>query len=370
MTTARCGALADHNGQPAWTFETGSPIKAPPSVADGRVYFGCGDGNAYCLEAASGRELWRFRAAPIERHTMVYGHMASTWPVNSGVVITSEADSGRPLALFAAGIIDSDGTYVYAVDAHTGELVWQNNSAGHHNARLRKGVSVQGNLALAGDRLLLAGGNQISPAPFDVKTGTLLAPPFPQGEPKANNGRFAGVFVGKYPIVGGRVLYSAAENVSTKGSFTVTTEKHGNLTLSYGGVPPVWNNDTVALVNFQDGNLTALKTGKVTALIDQGVSNPMPGQDARPRINLTDALAREGAISWSTNLGEPNKFAVSACACVPMRSSRPSSSRPKTARSPRGRSLRSRSQTADSSGVSSCRGNHCRMACWSIVTVT
>ena len=59
-----------------WEFATPAPIKMPPTIAEGRAYFGSGDGYVYALEAATGRLLWRFRAAPVERLIMVYGNLA------------------------------------------------------------------------------------------------------------------------------------------------------------------------------------------------------------------------------------------------------------------------------------------------------
>ena len=149
-------------GQLRWQFATAGPIKAPPTVWEGRAYVGSGDGYVYTLEAATGRLLWRFRAAPVERRIMVYGNLCSTWPVNTGVLVHDG------VAYFAAGIVDHDGTYVYALDARTGRLQWQNNTCGHLSPELRKGVSAQGNLTIHGDQLLLAGGNQVSPAAFDL----------------------------------------------------------------------------------------------------------------------------------------------------------------------------------------------------------
>lgn len=295
------------DGEPRWQFATNAPINASPTISEGRVYVGSGDGYAYCLEAATGKPLWRFRAAPVERHIMVYGNLCSTWPVNTGVTIRDG------VAYFGAGIIDHDGTHLYAVGAKTGELKWQNNSAGHLSPELRKGVAAQGNLTMLDDQLLLAGGNQISPAPFDAKTGELRAQPFANGRPKANAGQFAGVFHDKMAIVGGRILYSDAGNVSTKGSFVAFSDK-GAFQLNYGGVPPAWDDNTMALVNF--------KYGKITCLDAEAVANHLQtapnvrGSDRRRRSNLTDDLREAGKIRWETNLGDGNRFeAVSIVVC-------------------------------------------------------
>ena len=159
------------------------------------------------------------------------------------------------VAYFAAGIIDYDGTYVYALDALTGEVRWQNNSSGHLNPTLRKGISVQGNLTIQNGQLLMAGGNQVSPARFDMKTGECLSPPLNNGLPKQNNGRFVGALDDETAIVGGRVLYASPRNVSTKGSFEAVTGDQ-RYRMNHGGIPPAWNDGVVAMVNYQHGALT------------------------------------------------------------------------------------------------------------------
>ena len=294
-------AIDAASGEQKWEFATSGPIKYPPTIADGRAYFGSGDGHAYCVEAASGRLLWRFRAAPVERHIMIYGHLSSTWPVASGVLIH------EGVAYFAAGVIDYDGTYVYALDAKTGEIRWQNNSSGHLNEDLRKGVSVQGNLSILGGQLLLAGGNQVCPAQFDLKTGECKSPALTQGQPKANSGRFVGVFQDKSAIVGGRVLYSAAENVSTKGSFGAFTDKSA-FRVAYGGIPPAWDNDSVVLVNFKHGKLTCCDAEKVAERFEKGLGEPNVSDRNRRWINLTSALEKDKAIRWQSDLGGASEF--------------------------------------------------------------
>ncbi|MFQ6131027.1 MAG: PQQ-binding-like beta-propeller repeat protein [Armatimonadota bacterium] len=302
-------ALDARTGELRWGFATAGPIKMPPTIWEGRAYVGSGDGHVYALEAATGRLLWRFRAAPIERHIMVYGNLCSTWPVNTGVLV---ADG---VAYFAAGIIDYDGTYVYAVDARTGRIKWQNNSCGHLSAEVRKGVSAQGNLTIRGDELLMAGGNQVSPARFSLETGECLNQPFAQGQPKANHGRFVGIFRGEHPIVGGRTLYASPENVANKDSFVVGSDK-GFVPLNYGGIPPAWNDDTFALVNFRDGKLTCCDAEKVADRVQKG----MPPADAPGRrmwFGLANVFADDGAVRWTSDLNEPNKFEVVSLAVCP-----------------------------------------------------
>jgi outer membrane protein assembly factor BamB len=146
-------------------------VRFPPAIADDRALVGSGDGWLYAYEAATGRMLWRFRAAPSERRIPVYGALLSTWPVASPVVV----EDG--VAYFAAGITDYDGTHLYALKAATGEIVWQNNTAGHLDEWSRRGVACQGETLLHKGKLYLAGGNAASPGVFDIADGKCLTPP-------------------------------------------------------------------------------------------------------------------------------------------------------------------------------------------------
>jgi len=78
------------------------------------------------------------------------------------------------VAYVAAGIVNFDGTHVYALDATTGRLKWQNNSSGHLDAESIAGVSIQGNMIIHDGKLWLAGGNVVSPAMFDLADGKCL----------------------------------------------------------------------------------------------------------------------------------------------------------------------------------------------------
>jgi outer membrane protein assembly factor BamB len=83
------------------------------------------------------------------------------------------------VAYFAAGIVNYDGTHVYALNAETGKIVWQNNTSGHLNPQARNGVSVQGHLLIQDGKLYLAGGTSLSPAVYDLADGKCLNDPAP-----------------------------------------------------------------------------------------------------------------------------------------------------------------------------------------------
>jgi outer membrane protein assembly factor BamB len=162
-------AVQANSGKVAWTAFTDGAVRFSPEFEGGKLYVGSGDGRVHCLEAGSGRALWRFRAAPADRKILVHGKILSNWPVGSGVLVAG----GTVYA--AAGITSYDGTHVFALDAATGEINWQNNTSSELAGETRStGVSVQGHLLLHDKKLYLAGGNVVSPAVYDLDDGRCL----------------------------------------------------------------------------------------------------------------------------------------------------------------------------------------------------
>lgn len=262
-------ALDGQTGAQVWSYQTGGPVMQPPTLWNGRAYVGSADGYVYALEATTGRLLWRFRAAPGERRIMVHGALCSTWPVNSGVLV----EDGVVYA--AAGIVDYDGTFVYALDAVTGALKWANTTSGHIDPELRKGVSAQGGLTIAAGRLWMAGGNVISPASYDLATGEYLGPDAGDGSPRSNRGEEIGVFQDEFLVVGGRLRYSARENVVNPGSFQFcrlesAVSAQGSETLCAGRIPPAWDREHVLAVDGPFTQLRYCRTDGVAGSLRQG----------------------------------------------------------------------------------------------------
>jgi len=159
-------ALDAATGKERWSATTGGWVKFAPALADGRLFAGSGDGWVYCWEAATGKLLWRFRAAPAERKVPIYGSLFSTWPVGSGVLVH------EGVAYAAAGMVNYDGTHVYALDAATGKIKWENATSGHGPAaQPDSGAGVQGNLLLHEGALYMPGGNLVNVARYALADG-------------------------------------------------------------------------------------------------------------------------------------------------------------------------------------------------------
>jgi len=316
-------------GKLRWRFVTAGPVRLPPSIWQNRAFVGSGDGYVYALEAATGRLLWRFRAAPVERRIMVYGSLCSTWPVNSGVLV---ADG---VAYFAAGIIDRDGTYVYAVNAKTGKIKWQNNESGHLNKEIRKGVSVQGDLTIGQGRLWMASGNQVSPASYDLEAGRCRIDAVPPGRPISNRGCEVAMFRNRYVVRGGRLLYSADSPVVSSALFGFLEVKDGGRIQGpdvcrsmRSCIPPAWDEDIIAFLTDRYGHMVCWDAAEFEKRlawlkqqyrrINREVSWP---QRRRAMYSLAQELRKTG--KWRLQGRNAVALAVAANAVVAVCDNRP-----------------------------------------------
>jgi PAS domain S-box-containing protein len=188
-------ALNTETGEERWAFYVGGPVRFPPVAANGKVYFVSDDGYLYCVNANLGKLIWKFRGGPSDanfsfkkksltkRNTeeFIYSNrkilgnerLISTWPARGGPVLKDG------IIYFAAGIWPFMGVFIYALDAETGKVIWSNDSTGPmyilqpHNSPSYAGVAPQGNLVIAGDKLLIPCGRSV-PACFDRHTGEFL----------------------------------------------------------------------------------------------------------------------------------------------------------------------------------------------------
>ena len=168
-------AYNTETGELRWQFFTDGPVRFAPAVWQGRVYFTSDDGGLYCADAREGSLLWRFSGGPRERRILGNGRLISAWPARGGPVVAD----GK--VYFARGIWPTMGIFVFALDAATGDVVWQNDRTGSiymaqaygRRAPAYSGPSPQGYLVVAGDYLLVPCG-RARPACFDRRTGELV----------------------------------------------------------------------------------------------------------------------------------------------------------------------------------------------------
>lgn len=167
-------AYDTRSGSELWRFYANGPVRFAPVIHEGRVYAGSDDGFLYCLDLDTGGLLWRFHAAPYERYILGNARMINTWPVRGAPVIRDDT------VYFAAGVFPFMGTFMYALDAETGSVIWENSGTGsmfhrhqHGGAFAFGGVSPQGYL-VATEKLLLVPGGRTCPAAYDRATGTFV----------------------------------------------------------------------------------------------------------------------------------------------------------------------------------------------------
>jgi outer membrane protein assembly factor BamB/SAM-dependent methyltransferase len=189
-------ALDAATGEEKWRFYTDGPIRFAPAVWEENVYVGSDDGHLYCLDAKKGTLKWKFSGTPNDRKVIGSDRLISACPVRGGPVVAD----GR--VYFAAGIWAVMGSFLYAVDARTGEKAWVNDSVSallvggrkdvkwgygkvvnpfgyvYPGAGSLTGVVPYGHLGTADleDKPVLVVPNGIHPAPsiFDRETGRVL----------------------------------------------------------------------------------------------------------------------------------------------------------------------------------------------------
>ncbi|MCL4201918.1 MAG: PQQ-binding-like beta-propeller repeat protein [Pirellulaceae bacterium] len=168
----KVAAFDVRDGSQLWAFYADGPVRFPPVVHGDSVLFTSDDGFLYSVAAADGQLRWRFLGGPNERKVIGNQRVISSWPARGGPVVADDT------VYFAASIWPFMGTFIYALDANTGQVRWRNEATGDqyqkqpHSAPSFGGVAPQGQLAVSGDLVLVPGGRSL-PAAFDRKTGML-----------------------------------------------------------------------------------------------------------------------------------------------------------------------------------------------------
>ncbi|MCC6420310.1 MAG: PQQ-binding-like beta-propeller repeat protein [Gemmataceae bacterium] len=201
-------ALDTATGAERWRFHADGPVRFAPTAWDGRLYVASDDGHLYCLDAAKGTVVWKFRGGPADRRILGNERLISAWPARGAPVV----HDGK--VYFAASIWPFMGTFIHCLDARTGAPVWTNDGDGSiyvkqpHNSDSFAGVAPQGYLVASEGRLIVPGGRSV-PACYDLATGKLLRYVL-----SANNRRGGGPYVaaaGQYYFNGGAGFEAATQ---------------------------------------------------------------------------------------------------------------------------------------------------------------
>ena len=174
MTADRLTAYDVETGAERWRHYADGPVRLAPAAWNGKVYFVSDDGRLTCLDAKTGAARWRFDAKPTGHLALGNERVISFWPARGGPVIRD----GR--IYFASGIWPFLGTFVFALDAETGEKIWANTGHAtewqkqpHSGAYSFAGLAPQGYLAASDDFLVVSGGRAF-PGIFDRHIGIFM----------------------------------------------------------------------------------------------------------------------------------------------------------------------------------------------------
>jgi len=156
----RVYCLDAETGALRWTFSCEGPVRLAPSIWNGKAYFGSDDGWAYCVRVSDGQLVWKHRPNDNDRRLPGNGRVISLRPVRTGVLV----DGG--VAYYCAGLFPPDDVYRCALDAETGQVLWQTPDAE---------ASPQGYMLANASRLFVPTG-RTSPFTYDRASGRLLGP--------------------------------------------------------------------------------------------------------------------------------------------------------------------------------------------------
>ena len=117
-------ALDLNTGKELWTYYADGPLRMPLAANRGKIYFTGDDGYCYCLNAENGALVWKILLAPASNKLLGNKRFISMWPARGGIVIKND------VVYTAAGIFPMMGTFIYAINAEDGKIIWKNEGTG------------------------------------------------------------------------------------------------------------------------------------------------------------------------------------------------------------------------------------------------
>ena len=173
MVSDSVTAYDTDTGAEKWRFYCDGPVRFAPVVYKNILYFASDDGYLYACSTENGSLINKFLAGPAANKVIGNDRLVGMWPARGGPVLYDGT------IYFAASIWPFMGTFIYAIDAETGDVLWTNSGSGStylmqpHSSPAFAGVAPQGYLTATEDKLLVAGGRSV-PAAYDRRTGKFL----------------------------------------------------------------------------------------------------------------------------------------------------------------------------------------------------
>jgi outer membrane protein assembly factor BamB len=283
-------ALDLNSGKEVWHFFADGPVRLPIASNNGKIYFTGDDGYCYCLDANSGTLVWKKMLAPSANKLLGNKRMISMWPARGGVVIRDN------ILYTAASIFPLMGTFIYALDCETGNVIWKNEGTGSnyilqpHKSPAFADVAPQGAFALSGNVLLVAGGRSV-PAAFDARTGEELYYQL------AESGKTGGWFT----CANDRVFFNHFRERETY----MFDSKNGKTLKQEAGEYPVLDGD---MVYFSGKKITASVLGSRNNLDDKWMLGIPAGTDLIKAGNCLYAADTTGITAVNIGSDKPEKL--------------------------------------------------------------
>ena len=288
-------AINTRTGAERWSFFAEGAIRFAPHVVNGKVYFGSDDGYAYCLNAATGKRIWRYQPSVTTERVIGNGRMISLWPLRTGLLVDKD------IVYMAAGIFPYEGLYVCAVDANTGREIWKNDTAGDLSWELQYGGMAPQGYLIASENTLYVPSGRAMPAAFDRKTGKFQS--FLSGGGKAG---------GTWALIDDGRLVAGDNNrgAPTKIVFDDKTKRsRGDIFASFPGVDMALTKETAY-------TLTATSIVAINRKAYQAAAGELPKIAAKRKEASKQITDTRAAMKAAAGKGEDTKEATTKLAAL------------------------------------------------------
>lgn len=161
-------------GKIKWLYTAHAPIRFAAQVDDGRCFFAADDGIIRCLDAASGEKVWEKRLGLDDSMVIANGRLTSRWPCRSGVLVRDgvvyvTAGMWPSEGVYVYCLDAASGREMWCNDTSCYQYI----EYPHVPSASFGGPAPQGALLATQDTLLVPTGRGV-PAGYDLKTGRLM----------------------------------------------------------------------------------------------------------------------------------------------------------------------------------------------------